>query len=187
MSIDTHGKIKGKISHDDILDYIRKNIDKDAKGSISTNSYGKISEFDYGVKEIYTDDDIHALVSGFIDFTSRNGNKRNLFYMYQNINTYENLETYKRYGLEDMVKAETTYLSLGCNDEAVQIISELVAAFGGGWIDENDCDGYEYYPIELDEDGNIIPVCFTDDESKASFFDGTVIVTTDDGAYFCEK
>ena len=39
-----------------------------------------------------------------------------------------------------------------------KIIKELVAYFGGGWIDENDCDDEEYYPIELNNDGSVKPV-----------------------------
>lgn len=46
-----------------------------------------------------------------------------------------------------MVEAETTAVSLGCHGASVEIIKELIKHFGGGWIDENDCDDEEYYEI----------------------------------------
>ena len=44
-----------------------------------------------------------------------------------------------------MVNSETTTITLGCWGSSVEIIKELVSHFGGGWIDENDCDEKEYY------------------------------------------
>lgn len=59
----------------------------------------------------------------------------------------ENLTFYSKHGLEDMVKSETTHISLGYWGNAVDIIKSIVAEFGG-WIDENDCDDKEYYAID---------------------------------------
>lgn len=39
------------------------------------------------------------------------------------------------------------WLSLGYNDEAVQII-KVICSYFGGWLDENDCDEQEFYWID---------------------------------------
>lgn len=67
-----------------------------------------------------------------------------LFYSYENLNHYENLEFYSKCNLKNMVETETTYLSLGYWGDSVEIIREIVAHFGGGWIDENNYDDKEY-------------------------------------------
>ena len=71
-----------------------------------------------------------------------------LFYYYGNINSYENLKYYTEFGLEDMVKSETTHIGLGYWGSSVEIIKEIVENFGGGWLDENDCDDKEYYVVK---------------------------------------
>lgn len=100
----------------------------------------KINEHSEDNKNWYT-------TCGFINFKYKEEDRR-LFYSYDNLNSFENLKYYSKYGLENMVMAETTYLSLGCWGSSIEIIRELVAHFGGGWLDENDCDDKVYYLIE---------------------------------------
>ena len=76
-----------------------------------------------------------------------------------------------------MVESETTYLSLGYWGSSIEIIKEIVAHFGGGWIDENDCDDKEYYPIELDVDGNIKPVQYVTMNDIYEKFGSVVVIT----------
>ena len=45
-----------------------------------------------------------------------------------------------------MVKAETTYISLSCWGNSIEIIKKIASHFGG-WMDENDCDDEEYYEV----------------------------------------
>ena len=78
-----------------------------------------------------------------------------------------------------MVKAETTSLSLGCWGSSVEIITELVAQFGGGWVDNNDCDSEEYYPVELNVDGSIKPVIVITRQELYDKFGGIVIIKED--------
>lgn len=86
------------------------------------------------------------VISGFIYFM-REGESRQLFYNYSNVNFYENIHYYSPLGLTKMVEAETTTVSLGCHGKSVKIIKELVSHFSGGWMDENDCDDDEFYEI----------------------------------------
>lgn len=85
------------------------------------------------------------MISGFIYF-KYNDEDRRLFYNYDNLNSYENLEFYTKRNLRDMVEMETTYLSLRYWGSSVEIMKEIVTHFGG-WVDENDSDDKEYFPV----------------------------------------
>ena len=76
-----------------------------------------------------------------------------------------------------MVEAETTYLSLGFWGNSVEIMKEIIAHFGGGWIDENDCDDKTYYPIMINEDGSIKPVQYITMNDIYEKFGSVVIIT----------
>lgn len=52
-------------------------------------------------------------------------------------------------GLSDMVECESVSLILGYWGNSVEIIQKIIEHFGGGWIDENDCDDVTYYPIMM--------------------------------------
>lgn len=59
----------------------------------------------------------------------------------------------------DEVNQENIYtqISLGYWGDSEKIITEIVKEYGG-YIDKNDCDDIDYEPIEVDSNGNIIPV-----------------------------
>jgi hypothetical protein len=40
-------------------------------------------------------------------------------------------------------------LSLGCHGSSIEIMKTILKEFGG-YLDENDCDGIGYYPIEAE-------------------------------------
>lgn len=148
MSVDTRGKIKGFVRHEDILAFIKQNWDAEARYDVTKETHCLLRDlsFAYVLNEHSENTKYWYTVSGFISFTY-NGHPRNLFYHYHNINTHENLDRYSRFGLTSMVYAETTSLTLGCWDESVEIITEIVKHFGGGWIDDNDCDDKEFYEV----------------------------------------
>ena len=178
MSVDTHGKIKGFVRHEEIFNFIRQKWNKDARDDVKKRITCHISECDwkYKINENSEDNENWYSIHGFIDF-KYNDEDRMLFYNYSNLNSYENLEFYSKYNLRDMVETETTYLSLGCWGSSVEIIKEIVAHFGGGWIDENDCDDKEYYPIELDVDENIKPVQYVTMNDIYEKFGSVVVIT----------
>lgn len=175
MGVDTYGKIKGEVLESDILNYIRQTIDPNAISDIKTMNYGKLKGKDF-VKERYDNSEEWKITSGFIYFKSKAGNNRSLFYFRENINSYENLEFYEEYNLEDMVKARTTTINLGQNDEAVEIITNIVANFGGGWVDKNDCDNTPYEPVALNTDSSVIPVIHVTMNDVYEKFGGIVVI-----------
>ncbi len=148
MGCDTIGKVKGFVKPDDLLNYIRENWDVNAEGDIARKVMRPFSECDMVCKlnESCENDADWYVISGFIYFVYK-GECRQLFYNYSSVNFYENIHYYSSLGLTKMVKAETTTVSLGCHGASVEIIKELVSHFGGGWMDENDCDDEEYYEI----------------------------------------
>lgn len=172
MGVDTNGRLIGNVRPEEVLNYIRQKYDTNAKSNIKMDNYGIIKE-DW-IKVRYDNDDIWRITDGFIEFTYNSENRR-LFYYKSNINSYENLEFYSKYNLEDMVKSETTSISLGCWGNSIEIIKDIVAHFGG-WIDENDCDDEEFYPIIKNSDGNIIPVIYVTQEELNKKFGGIVVI-----------
>lgn len=111
MGCDTHGRLKGHIEPELILNFIRQVYDPNAVYDIKLNDYGSIDEYDW-VKETYDNSGNWIITSGRIGFKDGE-EERSMFYYYDNINSYENLEYYSQFGLEHMVKQETTALHLG--------------------------------------------------------------------------
>ena len=84
MSCDTILRLKGHITAEQIVDY----IDEHYK-FIKEENYGSLSKYNW-VKEKYDDSNEWKITSGFITFNDGDEN-RDIFYCYQNINSYENL------------------------------------------------------------------------------------------------
>lgn len=144
MSIATIGKLKGHITIEQVLQFVRDTYDKDARIFFRDTTDWDESP---AIKERYDDSGRWIGNTCSIAFNLPDDGERMLFYCYENVNFYENLEYYQEHGLGDMVKAETTYISLGCWGHSVDIMKAIVSNFGG-WLDENDCDDVVFYEIE---------------------------------------
>ena len=147
MSIDTTVKLIGYVSPEEVLSFIRAHFDPN--GFIHARAVDDFNEID-SIKERYDDSGRWKTEHCWIHFKHPNemlDQNRCIFYCHSNVNFYENLDYYKDRGLEDMVKAHTTYLSLGCWGKSIEIMKAIVEHFGG-WLDENDCDESEYYKID---------------------------------------
>lgn len=178
MGMDTIGKIKGYIRHEEIFNFIKQKYDKNAKDCVTLNVNRPLNKcnWEYTINEHSEDNENWYDISGFIYFDN-NGEQRMLFYNYSNINCLENIDYYAEWHLEDMVRSETTHISLGYHGNSVNIIKEIIAHFGGGWIDENDCDDIPYYPVEVNKDGSIKPVVYVTMEDIYDKFGGIVVIT----------
>ncbi len=149
MSVDIIGYIKGYVTSKQLLDFIKKNYDVYA----TTDVEREIS-IDTAPPDIfYNKYKITKRYSGFINFCY-NGEKekeeRALFYSYQNFDNDD-----MRGELPINMQTERTHMSLGCWGSAIEIISDLISEFGGGWIDKNDCDDEAYKKVEAKENGYI--------------------------------
>lgn len=151
MSVDTRVRLIGRIEAEAVAEWIRNNIDKNVRlGEFHVTRITEKEYDDYAtkgdIKASYSMDKTLWSISNWIMF-NYNGRQRTIFYYYSPLNWYENLEYYKPLGLEEMVKSETTNLSLGYDDDAKNIMERIVKAFGG-WIDYNDCDDEEFVKFE---------------------------------------
>lgn len=159
----TLGKIKGYISPEDIFNFIRETWDKNARTNVKKCSICPLSECDweYEIHPHSEDNQNWCITSGFISFCYKD-EARLLHYAYNNVNSFENLDYYSKHNLEDMVRTETTHIGLGRWGSSVEIASTLITRFGGGWIDEDDCDDEEYYEVSsltLSEKGGADEAC----------------------------
>lgn len=151
MGRDTYAKILGKVTPEEIVRVIKEKFGvDDVVNEVKHYVYEKLDDLDFTFRN-YGDSDSWWCDHGFIIF-ELNGDKRMLFYSYDNINICENLNYYKenypdRPDLEEMVKSEKTHIGLGCWGNSVEIIETIVSAFGG-WVDDNDCDDIPYRKIE---------------------------------------
>lgn len=153
MSVETKGLINGKVYPVQIVEFLRERYDRNANAKIDETSYDSLRK--YG-KVFYSTNCVPTIKSGFITF-EYNGRARSMFYIYENYNAYENLDYYKEFeedypGITKAVTGEYTKIWLGHDEDAINIISEIIANFGGGWIDKNDCDDIPYVPIEAATD-----------------------------------
>lgn len=176
MGVDTCGRLLGHVRKEEVINYIYHNWDKDVRSNINCYDCNDWRGKDF-IKEIYDKDKNIYSEYGRIDFKYKD-EQRSLFYCYNSYNAYENLEFYKKHGLEDMVKSETTFISLGKWESSVEIVKELVSYFGG-YIDHDDCDDEEYYYIpstQPDRREEFPPVIYLTQEELNKHFGGIVVI-----------
>lgn len=146
MSVDTKARLRGNVSPDDIISFVKEKFGWRVRTGLTTSNY-EIP--DSGVYENYTNSPTWDTLSGFIDLiVDDTGEKnRSIFYCKSNLNFHENYDYYSENNPEliEMVCAETTYISLGHNEQAIEIIGAIVDEFGG-WFCENDHSG-EFYNV----------------------------------------
>jgi len=139
LIIETKGYLKGFVSPEKVLYVIQKLIDPKAR--MHTNT-------------VALENDKQTVTSGFIiiDHSANpdsDPNVKRIFYHYDNMNTYDDLESCAEIELEDMVKAEKTKLTMDYDEAAVNIMNKIIKEFGG-WIDENSNDDNSYKPVSKD-------------------------------------
>lgn len=173
MGVDTKGLLKGRVSPEDVLNFIRQTFDPNSISHVKLNNYGDDSSYEW-IKERYDDSGEWKTWRGYIYFHD-GVRDRSLFYCYTNHNSWENLKYYSEFGLEDMVKAETTHISLNKDESSIDDIKKIVTHFGG-WIDEDDCDDELYYPILKNKDETIKPVIHVTMDDTYEKFGATVII-----------
>lgn len=177
MGCETIAKIRGHITPEEIINYIRVTIDKNVSYNIKTDDYGNIDDtVNHGyIKNVYDDSEIMNITSGFINFTTISGNKKSMFYFYQNVATEENIEYYKRTGLAEIAETQTTTLMVSADNEAVEILTKIVSMYGG-WLDENDCDEEKFYKILKSSDPLPVKIIHVTMEELNKMYGGVVVI-----------
>lgn len=177
MGVDTKGRLLGHVKPEEIINYIYNNWDKNIERNIRIehDDVDAFSMRNY-LKEVY--DENTYIERGHIYFNYK-GEDVGLFYLYHSYNTYEDLEYYKKYGLDYMVKSEVTYISLWESAMSEEIMNELVSHFGGWinnskWSNFDDSDDKPYYYIESTESDR--KVIYMTQEELNNHFGGIVVI-----------
>jgi hypothetical protein len=165
MSVDTKGRLNGYIEPEQVLNFIKQKYDSEAKINIDITNYGKLKD---------TDENEWIVESGFIYFKGKE-HDRMLSYYHSNQIDNSNYNYYCDKGLKELATTETTSISLGCDDEAKEIIKAIIVEFGG-WYDANDCDDIDFEPIVKNSDGTIKPVFHISMNDIYEKFGGVVII-----------
>ena len=153
MSIDTNGLLKGNVSHIEIIEFLKKkfNIENITHSVTKDPTFTKFYS-----KPIY---------HGFIQIEIKNEH-RSMFY----ISGKPKDDSYT-----EVDDGEYTYISLGHNELAEEIIESIVTEFGG-YIDYNDCDDEGFIPVA--KEGRFKPIRrVTMKEIYEKF--GEVVIITD--------
>ena len=141
MSVDTIARHRGKVTHEEIIEFVKEKFNCKVRTGIHTEHY----EFpNVPIFANYNNSKTWDTTSGYIDLIIDDTGERNrsIYYSYGNLNLHENYLYYSKNHPElvEMVCAETTYLSLGHNEQAIKIIGTIVDEFGG-WFCESDASG----------------------------------------------
>lgn len=143
MTVDTKAKLIGKVSHEEIEAFLEKFTGSEVTNTVTREERNLI---DYRNEIVFLGDKENCVIKqdlGFIHFTYKE-EKRSMWYFYADGLWVDADKT--RACIENRTPeliGETTELSLGFNDTAIEIMTALVEHFGG-YIDENDCDDVWY-------------------------------------------
>lgn len=158
MGADTVGRIKGYIPLNLIAEYIGDIDGMDVTNGVSRHYLhdGFLDDLEREGKKYALND--HAEGDRvYSDYGFINTDSTNIFYNYESVNYFENEKYYNRLGLSDMVSAEVTCILARVNTRNLNLIRGILSRFGGGWLDEDDCDGVPPYWVDGDKQQGAVP------------------------------
>lgn len=146
------GWIKGFVDHDEISQWLMKKFSTQITVGIYKIPHMKIEDVwkEYKINPGSEDSENWYNLAGYLNFTVGEVDKA-LFYSYSNLCCFDDLAEYTKYGLNELATSETTSVSLKRTSENVALIREIVASFGGGWIDEWEDEEGHCYVVEAKE------------------------------------
>lgn len=143
MSVDVKVSLNGYVDIKEIIDFLNE-IGNVEEYKINEKNYKKQCIKFW--KEVFCEDKLWKSKFGFINVYYKK-EFRTLFYNYNTVNFWDNIECYSEELQKNFVKGEHTQLSLSCYGNAIEIM-KLICEHFGGWIDENDCDDIDPYYID---------------------------------------
>lgn len=180
MSVCTRALLKGKINPEEIANFILNYYNLEANQVKFYDTFTDSIKLENKLKpikqygretEFWNTETNHIIfINPFFKLTHRS-----LFYYYSNC-VFE-----KANDVHITSQNETTYISLGYDKDAIEIIKAITAHFGG-WMDENDCDDIGY--IEVAPEGSeakneeIKPIFYFTIEELQEHFDGIVKIVS---------
>lgn len=144
MGIDTNVKIVGKLDIDQLVTFIKEQISESITISIEEEEQFFDTRSDIVFLGI---DGVEKRVVGWIHFVY-NGKNRSLFYLYKDTFWFDKSEILSNIkNNTPELNGEATYLSLGFDEDAVEIMTKIAKEFDG-YLDEQDTDNIPYKKIE---------------------------------------
>lgn len=151
MGVDTRCKLRGKITPEQIVSFLKTKYT-----DVVSETYTTYTDIPKDCACIDLDDvGRWTITDGVITFNDINGDRKMLHYVYDNLKFFDYLATCIKNEEPDeiilMYASKTTYLSIRCWGNSVEILKGICEEFGG-WLDENDCDDNDYYRIDKKEE-----------------------------------
>lgn len=144
MGIDTNVKIVGKLDVDQLVTFIKEEISESITISIEEEEQFFDTRSDIVFLGI---DGIEKRDVGWIHI-SYNGKNRSIFYLYKDTFWFspQDIASNIKNGTPEL-NGLYTYLSLGFDSDAVEIMTNIAKKFGG-YLDEQDTDNIPYKKVE---------------------------------------
>ena len=71
-----------------------------------------------------------------------------MFYYYSPLHSRDGYDDCNDKNILEIINSDTTCLRMPFCKESINILTNIVKYFGGGWIDDNDCDNEDFYKIK---------------------------------------
>lgn len=141
MGVVTNVKLVGNISVESIVEYLENTLGLTINANI-TNRKNYMEGYEDVI--FLNEEGVVSEIEGFLNFNYK-GDKRNLFYSHKDIVWFnkEEMTTNIINNVQEL-NGETTWLSLGYDENAVELLTKVASHFNG-YIDENDCDDKYYH------------------------------------------
>ena len=144
MATSTNVKVIGKLPVDKLVSFIKEKISQNITISIEEEEQFFDTKSDIVFLSIAG---IEKRDVGWIHFTY-NGKNRSLFYLYKDTFWFDKLDILSNIkNNTPELNGEYTYLSLGFDSDAVEIMTKIAKEFGG-YLDEQDTDNVPYKKVE---------------------------------------
>ena len=158
MGCDSVAYLKEFVEPKCIYDYIRNNIDHNiicdgtkweticSLDSIKFDDYKK-SQMPIIFAKSPEDFKNWRILSGWIYFNMHNKDWP-MFYYYSPLHSRDGYDDCNDKNILEIINSDTTCLRMPFCRESINILTNIVKYFGGGWIDDNDCDNEDFYKIK---------------------------------------
>lgn len=144
MSTSTNVKVIGKLDIDKLISFIKEQISDNITISIEEEEHFFDTRSDIVFLGI---DGVEKSKVGWIHFVY-NGKNRSLFYLHKDTFWFDKLDILSNIkNNTPELNGETTYLSLGFDLDAVEIMMKIAKEFNG-YLDEQDTDNIPYKKVE---------------------------------------
>ncbi len=157
MGCDTVAYLKGFVEPKCIFDYIKNNIDSkmthDAKWeticSLDKIDFAKYKKSELPIIYAKSPEDFKnwRILSGWIYFNIQSRDWP-MFYCYSPLQSRAGYDDCNDNDILEIINSDITCLRMPFCKESINILTNIVKYFGGGWIDENDCDNENFYKIK---------------------------------------